>query len=651
MRFERAAWATALLVLVGAAYANHFHNAFHFDDFHTIEQNLYIRSLANIPRFFTDSTTFSNLPTHQVYRPLLTTTLAIDWALGGGKPIAFHVSTFGFYLIFLAAIFSFFLQLLDNDLRWAFAATALFALHPVCAETVNYIVQRAEILSTLGVVASLSLYLAKPAWRRFGLYLVPLFLALLVKPPALVAPILLFGALYCTAVPARRAVREAVPALIVCAGTAILLSRMSAPTFAPGGGSPYLYRLTEAGVILHYFTSFFAPLHLSADSDWHLVTGIGDPIALAGLAFLAVTIAAIVWLFRRPDTRAIAYGLFWFLIALFPTSWMPLAEPENDHRMFFPFVGLALAAAATLKWICDRWRVSLPWLPRAVAGALVLTSLVEAKATVARNEVWRTEESLWRDVTIESPLNGRGHMNYGLALMARGDYVSALRSFERAHVLLPAYFILEINMGIGKGALGRDAEAERHFIRALELEPLRYESHYFYARYLLGKGRLPDALLHAKLALQSNTNALDARHLLMQLYTATVDWQQLDALVRDTVAIVPADPVTLGYQRSVAAHLTAPAPAPSTPEDWLAQSLTFYNLGRFDDCIRAAREALKLRPNYAEAYNNMAAAYNSMHRWDEGIHAADEALRINPQFQIARNNRQWAVSQKQAGVR
>ena len=70
-----------LLVALLAAYANHFHNSFHFDDAHTIENNASIRELRNIPLFFRDATTFSSLPSNQSYRPLVSTLLAIDYRL------------------------------------------------------------------------------------------------------------------------------------------------------------------------------------------------------------------------------------------------------------------------------------------------------------------------------------------------------------------------------------------------------------------------------------------------------------------------------------------------------------------------------------------------------------------------------------------
>jgi len=57
-----ALYCLAAIALIIAAYASSLHNSFHFDDSHVIQTNLYIRSLANTPRFFTDAHTFSSLP-------------------------------------------------------------------------------------------------------------------------------------------------------------------------------------------------------------------------------------------------------------------------------------------------------------------------------------------------------------------------------------------------------------------------------------------------------------------------------------------------------------------------------------------------------------------------------------------------------------
>ena len=80
--------------------------------------------------------------------------------------------------------------------------------------------------------------------------------------------------------------------------------------------------------------------------------------------------------------------------------------------------------------------------------------------------MWRTEETLWRDVTLRSPRNGRGLMNYSLTQLAIGRTDLALTYFLRAAVFNPSYYVLEINTAIAYSVLGYTAEAEKHFTRA-----------------------------------------------------------------------------------------------------------------------------------------------------------------------------------------
>src|SRR5882672_3228256 len=97
--------ALSLVALLLVAYANHFQNGFHFDDTHAIVDNTAVRSVRNIPRYFVDATTFSMLPLNQSYRPVLQTTLAIDYAVAGGyEPAMFQASTFVWFIAQLAAM-------------------------------------------------------------------------------------------------------------------------------------------------------------------------------------------------------------------------------------------------------------------------------------------------------------------------------------------------------------------------------------------------------------------------------------------------------------------------------------------------------------------------------------------------------------------
>src|ERR1700751_3278805 len=173
-----------------AAYATHFHNSFHFDDAHTIVNNASLRELRSIPRFFTDATTFSSLPSNQSYRPLVSTLLAIDVRLGGLQPFWFHVSIFVLFVVLTLLVAFVIYRLLDctglsSTNGWiALAAAAWYGLHPANADTVNYIIASSEVISTLGVIASFAVYFAFPHLRRYYLYVVPAAIAVLAKPTA-----------------------------------------------------------------------------------------------------------------------------------------------------------------------------------------------------------------------------------------------------------------------------------------------------------------------------------------------------------------------------------------------------------------------------------------------------------------------------------
>jgi tetratricopeptide (TPR) repeat protein len=644
---------TVVFAVVLGVYLNHFQNSFHFDDFHTITQNPYVHDLHNLPRFFSDAHTFSIMPDHGSYRPVVTTSLAIDyWLSKGASPFWFHVSTFFWYLIQLALMFLLFAHLMDAanphpDNRWfALFAVALYGLHPVSAETVNYIIQRAEIYSSIGVIGGLVIYIKSPGLRRIGLYLVPVVLGILSKPPAAVFAGILF--LYILLFEVDRnleqAAKRSIPAAVVCLCAGALVLHMEAGTFSPGGASPGMYRLIQPYVTWHYFSSFFWPSSLTADSDIPLAGGWADRRVALGFLFVA-SLCIVAWLTtRRRELRPIAFGIGWFLLALLPVAWVPLSEVENDHRMFFPFVGLTLAVVWAMRQVAGEDLRSL-----AVAATVVLA--VCGYGTRQRNEIWRSEETLWRDVASQSPRNGRGLMNYGLTLMSKGDINGAITTFEKALLLTPNYSFLHINLGVANGALGRDAEAEQHFTRALALAPNDSQSYSYYARWISQRGRVAEAIALLEVGAQKNPADLQCRTLLLQLYSVQGDRQKFERLLADSLRLAPNDPDVLRFAAMQSGARAQVQPTGSvaqpTPEGLLSLSLSYYQAHRYQECIAAAQEALRLRPNYAEAYNNISAASNALGRYEDGIQAAAEAIRLKPDFMLAQNNLAWAQSQLQ----
>ena len=209
------------------------------------------------------------------------------------------------------------------------------------------------------------------------------------------------------------------------------------------------------------------------------------------------SIAAVV--FKK--TRMIGFGLLWFLIGLLSTSVLPLAEVMNDHRTFLSYIGLVIAMAGAVSLLVNRdLRYSL-WGRVAAAVTVGFFLCGNGYATFQRNKVWNTEETLWRGVTIKSPRNPRGLMNYGSRLMTKGGFNGALGYFHRAFALAPQYSVLLINLAIAEDAMKQDAAAQQHFKDALRLAPTSPDSYTYYARYLLSHSRAEEArgFLHSAL--------------------------------------------------------------------------------------------------------------------------------------------------------
>ncbi len=742
-----------LLLAVLAAYANSFDNAFHFDDFHTVVDNPAIRSLRNVPRFFTDATTFSVLPANRTYRPVVSTMLALDFALGHGYSLFwFHLSTFLLLLALIALLFGLY-QLLFNktapssvNIWLAWFAAAWFGLHPAMAETVNYIIQRGDLYCTLGCVAALYLFARYPDRRKWCVYLLPFALAMLSKPPAAVFPALL--ALYIfffenvNAVPLQRLQRAAISSIPSVVLTVVLLwlqSAMTPKSFTPTVLSAADYRLTQPYVWLRYTAALFLPLHLNVDTDLSPfdTPGLAEVV---GILFVMSMLAAVWYTARRRRLYPIAYGLLWFILTQLPTSLYPLSEVENDHRMFFSFVGLILAVVWTARLV---WDATVPQRLRTLlrpttVGVAVLVLLAYGYGVHQRNIVWRSEESLWWDDVQKSPKNGRGLMNYALTQMSHGRYAVALDYLQRALMYTPNYPTLEINLGIVNGAMAdlgevqRSVEAEHHFLRAISLAPKADAPHAYYGRWLDQHHRTDDAIQQLTTAIALNQTPLFQRDLLIDAYIHAGELASAKVLAQETLAIAPNDPVALAalrssttkdanywvevslaqyrqaqYNQAIASarkalaldpnsaeaynniaasygamqdwgraidnvrhalvlnpalqiarnnlawylQRSSPSTAPvsgsaKTADDYLTDSLHLYQAGRYDESVAAARSALKLRPNFAEAWNNIAAADASMHRWDDAIVAANKAIALKPDLQLAKNNLAWALSEK-----
>jgi len=618
------------LALITLAYSNFFHNSFHFDDDHVIVENASIKSLSHWTRFFTDAHTFSSQPSNATYRPIVTLSFALDYAVHGSlDPVPFHVTQ-----LLLLVIVGVLLSIVYTSLfgpgqeTLAVIAAGIFCLHTANTETMNLLSSRSELLSAIGLLAALIVFIRWPALRRRGLYLIPLAIGALAK-----APVVIFAGIvvaWVWLIERRRptdALKAALPSFVTGIALLIGLNAMNAKEWIAGGGSRIGYLITQPYAWLHYARLAILPAGLSADTDLEQMAHWYDTNAIAGYAFVALLCLGIARFARTREEAPIAFSLAWFGITLLPTSSVfPLAEVVNEHRLFFPLMGAAAAFVWTAELIVRRW----PQAHRLAYSILVIAALALAYGTHVRNEAWRTEETLWRDVTEKSPRNGRGWMNYGLTQMEVGRYIAAREAFDRAARFTPSFWTLEINRGIVAAALGDNVAAEQHFRRALELHPDR-NAHFYYGRWLLRRGRGTEAEPHLAEAARLAPTWVPPRRLALQVAVGRGQDGKARALAAGILQIDPTDAEALAVQRD-GADLRGGTYRACFDQAWASM--------RDDQHALAAsgfRAAIRFEPK-ATAYNNLGWSLASLGFRDDAAVAYQAAIAADPQFERARNN-------------
>jgi tetratricopeptide (TPR) repeat protein len=317
-----------------------------------------------------------------------------------------------------------------------------------------------------------------------------------------------------------------------------------------------------------------------------------------------------------------------------------------------PFIGLSLSVVTYIGLFLfknDKQIIGSEKYKTIIGTCIFLILGLNAYGIHQRDKVWNNDESLWYDVTIKSPLNGRGLMNYGLTQMGKGNYVVAERYFEKAEQYLPYYNTLFINMGILKGAINQPADADADFKKAIALSPYTYDSYAFYARYLKSVNRDVEAIPLAQKALQINPYSVISLQVLMGAYNDLRQWDNLKQAAQQTLAILPNDLTSENYLKAATQRkplITGTIVAkPLTAADYLNMSLTYYNQQNYEKCIETCKLAIALKPDYADAYSNMGAAYNQLKQWKQGVTACEMALKINPNYKLAAANLQWAEKQ------
>ncbi len=633
-----------ILVVTFFVYFNHFDNPFFFDDTHTISENESIRSLSNWTEFFTNADTFSSLPANRAYRPMITLKNAIDYSIAGGlNPRYYHYHIFFWFLTLITLLFVLSKHIYkqsDSKNKFigitALFATAWFALHTANAETINYICARSDSFSTLCIVASLLLYI-HPTGRKWHLYLLTMIIGIWTKQtgvmffPILFVYVLLFEEYDLISEfkkDTRRKIlklfKKVLPTGIIAASLFLFNQYYLTPKSTNSTNyfvTKFEYISTQCYVIIHYLGNFILPINLSADPDIAIIKPWYDLKILLGFIVILGLIYIMIKTALKKQLRPIAFGIAWFFIALLPTTLNPLFQIANDHRMFFPFIGLFIAVPWGIKMVLEKYNVlekGKNYTTYIISISLLIIA-AHAYGTTQRNKIWDSSDSLWLDVVIKSPKNARGIMNYGLTHMAKGNYDTALEYFNRAYKLEPNYCLIHINLAIAYGGKKNHAKAEQYFNSALAFNITSPDPEYFYAKYLISQNKYTEAENYLKKALIKSPNHSQSIQLLNSISKKTTSLKQEIKILQEKIKEQP------------------------TPDVYIELSLKYYKLKEYKMVISICKELLKIDPNNVLAYNNICSAYNQMKQWKLGAQACREALKIDSNFQLAKNNLKWAT--------
>jgi len=383
-------------------------------------------------------------------------------------------------------------------------AAALFALHPMNADSVCWVIERKDVLSQFFALATLCVWRRNLVSSHRGLYALALAtaaLAMLSKPHTVVLPALL---LLVEIWPAgtlavspwrpdawRRSLSRLAPFLLLSLFVALVII-LSGPVVSDAEAIPLGRRLD--GFFLAYTLyplRLVWPIGLVTFERSHLLlypAGFGR--ALGFIPLLVTVLAARAFATRR----WLAVGWFWFAAALLPCA-VYLLDLETRFA-YLPGIGLFIALA----WGAAEWaaRARTPRALCAAAALLVLAAL--GMISHRQAAAWRNSETFIARELARVPENYRMHYYRGYLLANQGRDMEALASFERALGISPAFRDCRIMRARALARLGRADEAEKAYLGHLATRPRDGEAHYELGILLMERGDEERALAEYRMA-------------------------------------------------------------------------------------------------------------------------------------------------------
>jgi tetratricopeptide (TPR) repeat protein len=605
-------WALAALFSATIlAYSSAIKAPFIWDDIQGISDNPTIRTLIplSVPLHPPKATALSG-------RPVVNLTLAVNYAInerlgvdqrpdpdGPGKSVGFHAFNILVHLACGTLLFGIIRRTLRQKAMaedWsgaadliALATCAIWMLHPLQTEALDYIVQRTELLAAacyLGTLyASIRAWGAGAVWARYCWYAAGVlicFLGMESKEVMISAPlaVLLYDRAF--VLPSWRAVlrprdKRGTFYLLLAATAAVVLASVLAGDRATSIGFSttwYQYLYTQAWAIGHYLRLMIWPAGMILDygqrtvADWRGVPG--------GLVLTAIGVATLLAWTHRPKWLGFGFlGACFFMILAPSSSVVPIVtEMAAERRFYLPGAAVILAVVTGLELV--RRRRAPSFAPEHAMGAAMMLAAILGVVTFQRGEAYNDPESLWRESAAAVPDNARAYDNLAFLLLTRHNdrrteadtllrramavdttylpawiNLAAIRAAEEkdgeaisllTYVLRrqPDNFLANQHMGIVLIHAGRPAEAAPYFARAVVIDQ-NEEGLVLLGSTYLEMGRPDSAIAPLKAAVAYNSNRPSTLGLLGSAYTESGHASEAEPVLQRLVELAPNSAVVL----------------------------------------------------------------------------------------------------------
>lgn len=440
---------------------------FVWDDIPFLKENELVKSLKNIPLFFTTGMPTLQAPIH--YRPVTMTSLAIDYFLWGDNPAGYHIFNILLHTASTLVLYLLISSIIQNNVA-AFLAAFIFAVHPAHCDAVCWIMARGDIICGLFLLLSFLSYLKK----KQIISVISFIVALLAKEMAVTFPAIIFIYSYFVDKDKKNAIKGFVLFMSFVSFYLLLRSYVLETPF--GEKQPFEMRFyTSFTLLLNYMKILFFPINLKL--LYH-----GLPVYNSFLNFqvivsfiVIICILFLAFLFKKREPL-IWFSVLFFFISLLPVSGLPVlidVAMIADRYLYVPMIGAAIFFARLLEILILKRREKIKFIYTITLIVIMLLSIL----TFKRKFFWENEFVFLTKMVQDAPYYHEAKTILGYHYIQKGNLDEAERLLKMALKIKPDYPEGLNTLGTIYLRKGNYELAKTFFSKAIYYNSLHPEAH------------------------------------------------------------------------------------------------------------------------------------------------------------------------------